>query len=189
MGYFTGNIAKTNLYNSYNLADCVVNELWYFGQLTQRPDRDTLTGIRDLDYAFAHGENPFPPERRRDSDVNSNSSQMWIELPGSNQNLYGDVANYRRWSRLALWYPTLYTGTGGFDHAQLGLKPVNFTPYADNPAQCADNAHAPDAVVSTVLQWSDILKSRIENHSYMHGNPLSHVWPAYKQLVKIMDGK
>ena len=204
LGYFASNLQKTNVFNSYNHADCIVDFAWLFKQLVQSPDRpfsDLVVpmafgdSLDDLNYAFANPANPFPTSNL----VDNLNSQLWLYQPPSSPTLYGDTANYWRWSRLAYWYPAASTGVGAFDFSDAfgSSNTIPLTQYAGAASGLTDNSGNPTGTcyqmpnyvppfngttfaISSELQ--NALSAHTESHGYLRGIPFPAIWQGYKDI-------
>ncbi len=201
-GFFANNINKTDLYNSYNNGDCVLNNSWFANQMFQKPDRSTTASISAAAYALNHSDGgPFPDVERADTI----DEQSWLTLePPFPVNLLGDINSrygiHRQWAELAYWYPSrsapvgisggiLSDGTKVFapDHA------LDFTAVGEpDSGPCFSQAKPPapqDAVSAgaTALEFLVNLRLHTDTHSYMLDKPFWQTWWAYKQYFSKLD--
>jgi hypothetical protein len=206
LGYFAANLGKTNIFNSFNNADCVLDNAYLIKQLVQSPDRSFGVlipqtfgdSIDDLNNAFANPTNPFPIANLSDNLTN----QQWLYQPPSSPSLYGNQANYRRWSRLAYWYSATSLGVGAYDFGAFiqGSSPmvgIPMTGYVGSAAGLTDKSGAPlanstcfqmPAYIPTTLlgfkssQVAAALQSHLETHGYLRAIPLPSIWKGYKGI-------
>jgi hypothetical protein len=200
-GFFAGNLAKTTVYNSFNVGDCILNNPWFANELFQKPDRSSTSSIADAAYAFSHRfGGPFPTDRHTDTI----GDQSWLNLePPFPASLLGDSASHygihRQWTELAYWYPArsgpvgisngrLSDGTNVFGDAQtLDLTAVG---EPDAGQQCfIQDTFSTDTAgsISDAVSFLFSLGSHTETHSYMIDKPFWQTWPAYKQYFSKLD--
>jgi len=194
LGYFAGNPSNTTIINSFNSADCVLDNVWYIKQLVQSPDRDFGDTISALNYAFANPATPFPQANRSDTA----SDQEWLFQTNSSAGLYGNIYNYRRWLRLAYWYPATSTAVGASDFKAVFSHNVPMVNYVGSFAGLTDPSGNPitgstcfqmpnyvppfDKLTFPFSQLAQALQSHLETHSYLQGVPLPAIWLGYKDI-------
>jgi hypothetical protein len=197
---------KTTIFNTYNNSDCVLDNAWYIKQLVQSPDRSFGSvapqtfgdSIDDLNYAFANPTNPFPAANLTDTLTN----QQWLFLPPSSPSLYGNQANYLRWSRLSYWYTATSTAVGASDFSNGAFGRANtiaMTPYvgifsgltdkSGNPTQNSTCFQVPvyeTATLTSFLTGSSKLRTALqahpETHNYLRAILLPSIWQGYKDI-------
>jgi hypothetical protein len=214
LGYFASNLQNTNLFNSYSNADCVINNALLIKQLVQSPDRSFGSvpqasfgdSIGDLNYAFtlSNYASPFPTANLTDNLQN----QQWLFQPSSSPALYGNTANYRRWTRMAYWYPGTAIGTGAYDFSdafgdenkipltQYGGYFAGLTDISGNPTPASTCYSMPNYVQDGLTNFTlggagvpgfnstlaNALQSHPETHGYLRAIPLPSIWLGYKAI-------
>ncbi|MGC1829122.1 MAG: alpha/beta hydrolase [Candidatus Acidiferrales bacterium] len=206
LGYFAGNLSKANIVNSYNNADCVLDNVWYIKQLVQSPDRSFINltipalfgdSIDDLNYAFANPTNPFPAANLTDT----LTSQQWLFQPPSSPALYGNQANYWRWSRLSYWYPATSTAVGASDFGAgaFNANTIPMTAYVGSSSGLTNQAGSPtnsstcfQAATYTQIKFGLVgflasplktaVSAHLETHGYLRATPLPSIWQGYKDI-------
>jgi hypothetical protein len=198
LGYYASNLKNTNIINSFNKCDCVVDNPFLIKQLVQSPDREFSKAISqpygnsidDLNYAFANPTNPFPTANLTDNLYD----QQWLLQPPSSPALYGNQANYIRWTRLAYWYPSTSTGVGAFGFPGVFPNNIDMTPFVNlyagqidsqwNTSKCYNMpAYLPTNFGQ--FPFSDLKKAiaaHPETHGYLRAIPLPAIWKGYKAI-------
>jgi hypothetical protein len=205
LGYYASNLKNTNIINSFNKCDCIVNNPFVIKQLVQSPDREfgkTASqpfgdSIDDLNYAFANQANPFPTANLTDNLYD----QRWLLQPPSSPALYGNQANYIRWTRLAYWYPSTSTGVGAFGFDVFQKNTIDLTKYVGSFAGLTDNmgnptlnstcfpmqTYIPTNAVAffnlfATVPLRDAIQAHPETHGYLRAIPLPAIWHGYKDI-------
>jgi hypothetical protein len=192
-GFFAKNIARTDLYNSYNNGDCVLNNSWFANQLFQKPNRSLITSITDATYAFTHHlGGPFPDTNRTDTV----DEQSWLTLePPFPVDLLGDINSHygihRQWSELAYWYPSRSAPAGISDGGTTKVfadgHTLDFTGVGELDAGevcfSQDSINSDTDTVSFLIHLGD----NTDTHSYMLDKPFWQTWWAYKQYFAVLD--
>jgi hypothetical protein len=200
-GFFANNVNLTDMYNSYNYGDCVLNNPWFANELFQKPDRGPIASIGDAAYAFSHRfGGPFPTANHTDTIDN----QSWLALePPFPIGLLGDINSHygihRQWTELAYWYPSRSAPVGISDGMLTDQTVVfkdsnhvlNFTGVGelDAGACFTQDTFASDAPGAQVDAVSFLLNlgAHSETHSYMLDKPFWQTWWAYKQYFSKLD--
>jgi hypothetical protein len=214
-GFFANNLNLTDMYNSFNVGDCVLNNPWFANELFQKPDRGPLASISDTAYVFSHRNGgPFPVDKHTNasdndpdtvhSSTDSLDNQSWLNLePPFPSVLLGDFNSHygihRQWTELAYWYPAGSAPVGVSDGNLTdqtvvfkdGNHVLNFTGVGelDSGACFTQDTFATDAPGAQLdaISFLTGLGSHTETHSYMLDKPFWQTWWAYKQYFFKLD--
>jgi hypothetical protein len=190
LGYFAGNLTKTNLYNSFSNGDCALNQAFALNQIMQKPDRAAIDSFTALDYAFLSllvpGANSFPASNR----IDNFNNQLWIKQAKPTTTL--DTI-----SRLAYWYPARAGAVGSFGFTSVFQdKSIDFTDISlmQDPPPCtllplyvpitAPGPGVPLIDPGGIANLGLTLAGHLRTHGYMTGSTVPTVWPAYKKLLQ-----
>ncbi|HTC92437.1 MAG TPA: hypothetical protein VK699_03160, partial [Terriglobales bacterium] len=123
-GFFSGNLQKADIYNSFDNGDCPLDHAFTINSLVQAPDRSFLDSFSALDLAFesAYGVIPRPLFAAQDNPDNDDN-QLWLtnvpDYPANgiwNPSDSSHMGIHIQWARLAYWYPARSLATGNFPY-------------------------------------------------------------------------
>lgn len=159
LGFFSGNPSKTNIVNTYNSDDDVLNVTLTLSENTQKPFVGFLGFSSDQDDTTAQFWASL---------LNTDGGQesLW-DAPCSSMDTCQHSNIIREWAELAFWFP--------FRSHAVGTYPLGVLPSGNNLSL---TSYAPPPAGNVVPAIWDT-----PAHSYLKDSPYPSVFPAWQQIA------